>query len=205
MKIKDHWEKVYKEKKPTEVSWYQQTPDESLSFFKDLAISRDAAIIDIGGGDSVLVDYLIELGYHDITVLDISEAALNKAKERLGNKGEKVKWIAANVLDFKSDKTYDCWHDRAAFHFFTNAEEIETYTMLAKRYLKPNGKLIIGTFSEDGPEKCSGLEVKKYSELTITNILQQWFSKIKCIQTNHITPFKTVQNFIFCSFQKLSI
>jgi len=203
--MKEHWEKVYKTKQIDEVSWYQQTPAESLLFFNQLNIPRSASIIDIGGGDSLLVDHLLELGYTDVTVLDISEVAINKAKIRLGNSAKKINWIVADVLDLDTDTEYDCWHDRAAFHFLTTAKEVETYISIAQKHIKPLGKLIIGTFSAMGPEKCSGLPVKQYSEGSLGSTLQKWFSKIKCITTNHITPFKTVQNFLFCSFQKLSI
>jgi ubiquinone/menaquinone biosynthesis C-methylase UbiE len=205
LKIKEHWEKVYNTKQLNEVSWYQQTPKESLQFFKQLNIPKTAAVIDIGGGDSFLVDHLLELGYTNVSVLDISATAIGRAKIRLGEKAKLVNWIVTDVLVFKTDLKFDCWHDRAAFHFLTAAEEVESYLSIAHRYLKPSGKLIIGTFSTEGPEKCSGLPVKQYSEKLLSTTLQKWFSKIKCITSDNITPFKTVQNFLFCSFQKLSI
>jgi 2-polyprenyl-3-methyl-5-hydroxy-6-metoxy-1,4-benzoquinol methylase len=205
MDFKQHWENVFTTKKFNEVSWYQQTPEESLQFFNQLSVDKKAAIIDIGGGDSFLVDYLLDRGYTNITVLDISKSAIDKVKKRLGKKANRVKWIVSDILDFKNDYQYDCWHDRAAFHFLTTAEEVESYISIAQKHIKPSGKLIIGTFSDNGPEKCSGLPVQQYDEDLLSNTLQKWFSKIKCITTNHITPFKTVQNFLFCSFQKLSI
>ncbi|MEO7307165.1 MAG: class I SAM-dependent methyltransferase [Ferruginibacter sp.] len=205
MSITEHWEKVYSTKEVNEVSWYQPKPQESLQFFKQLKIARTASVIDIGGGDSFLVDHLLEFGYTDITVLDISETAINKAKSRLGKKAGKVNWIVADVLTFKSDIKFDCWHDRATFHFLTTADEVESYLSIAQQHIKSSGKLIIGTFSTAGPEKCSGLPVKQYNEKLLTNTLGKWFSKIKCITTDHITPFKTIQNFLFCSFKKLSI
>ena len=204
MNIKEHWEKIYNTKQLNEVSWYQQTPEESLQFFQQLDIVKTASVIDIGGGDSFLVDHLLEMGYSNITVLDISETAINKAKVRLGAKAKQVNWIVADILEFNSNMIYDCWHDRAAFHFLTTEAEVENYIAIAKKHIKPAGKLIIGTFSTEGPEKCSGLPVKQYSEKLLSNILEKWFFKIKCITTNHITPFKTIQNFLFCSFQKLS-
>lgn len=205
MQNKEHWEKVYNTKQQDEFGWYQQTPEESLQFFKQLNISKSAAVIDIGGGDSFLVDHLLELGYTNVSVLDISATAIDKAKIRLGEKAKMVNWIIADVLAFKTDLKFDCWHDRAAFHFLTSPEEIECYLSISQHYLKPSGKLIIGTFSTEGPAKCSGLPVKQYSEKLLSTTLQKWFSKIKCITTDHITPFKTVQNFLFCSFQKPSI
>lgn len=205
MHIKDHWEKVYNTRQMNEVSWYQQTPTDSLLFFRQLNIPRSASVIDIGGGDSLLADHLLELGYDNITVLDISEAAINRAKVRLGNKAQKVKWIVSDVLKLDTDIKYECWHDRAAFHFLTTASEVETYLSIAQKHLQPEGKLIMGTFSNAGPEKCSGLPVKQYNEASLSSTLQKWFSKIKCITTDHITPFRTVQNFLFCSFKKLTV
>ncbi len=205
MTKKQHWEKVFSSKQIDEVSWYQQTPQQSLDFVQQLDLPKTAAIIDIGGGDSFLVDHLLQMGYGNITVLDISETAINKAKQRLGNKAGLVKWVVSDILEFKSNVKFDCWHDRAAFHFLTTADEINTYLAIAQQHLNPDGKLIIGTFSTDGPEKCSGLPVKQYNENVLTSALQKWFKKIRCISTDHITPFKTIQNFLFCSFQKISI
>lgn len=205
MNKKSHWEKVFTTKQVNEVSWYQQTPKQSLEFVEQLALPKTAAIIDIGGGDSFFVDHLLQMGFTNITVLDISEAAIKKAQQRLGNKATLVKWVVSDILDFKSDAQFDCWHDRAAFHFLTTEEEIESYLAIAQQHIKPAGKLIIGTFSTEGSEKCSGLPVKQYNENILTFTLQKWFEKIKCVTTDHITPFKTIQNFLFCSFQKVSI
>lgn len=205
MDKKAHWEKVFTTKQVNEVSWYQQTPKLSLDFLDQFELPKNAAIIDIGGGDSFFVDHLLQMGYTNITVLDISEAAINKAKKRLGDQASLVKWVISDMLDFKSDILFDCWHDRAAFHFLTTAAEVEQYLTIAQKQIKSQGKLIIGTFSAEGPEKCSGLPVKQYNENALTAALQKCFKKIKCITTDHITPFKTIQNFLFCSFQKLSI
>lgn len=205
MNIKQHWENVFTTKQANKVSWYQQTPEESLDFIKQLALPKTAAIIDIGGGDSFLADHLLDQGYTNITVLDISQTAIDKVKTRLGDKAGRVNWVVSNILDFKTDIKYDCWHDRAAFHFLTTGQDVETYLSIAQKNVKPAGKMIIGTFSDNGPAKCSGLPVKQYSEALLSSALQKWFSKIKCITVNHITPFKTVQHFLFCSFKKLSI
>jgi len=204
MNKKEHWEKVFATKPSAEVSWYQPKPKESLDFISQFELPKNAAIIDIGGGDSFLVDNLLELGYTDITVLDISAAAVKKAKERLGEKAILVKWIVADILRFVSEKKYDCWHDRAAFHFLTTADEVEKYLESAGQHIKGSGKLVIGTFSTNGPEKCSGLPVKQYDESMLTGSLQKWFEKIRCITVDHVTPFQTIQNFLFCSFQKQS-
>ncbi len=205
MNKKQHWEKVFTTKQVDEVSWYQQTPQQSLDFVQQLALPKTASIIDIGGGDSFFADHLLQMGYKNITVLDISAAAINKAKQRLGNKAAMVKWIVSDILEFKSDVQFDCWHDRAAFHFLTTSQEINDYLLIAQQHIKPTGKLIIGTFSTEGPEKCSGLPVKQYNENILTSTLQKWFQKIRCITIDHITPFKTIQNFLFCSFKKISI
>ena len=200
MNKKQHWEKVFTTKQVDKVSWYQQTPQQSLDFVQQLALPKTAAIIDIGGGDSFFVDHLLQMGYNNITVLDISATAINKAKYRLGDKAMSVSWVVSDILEFKSDVQFDCWHDRAAFHFLTNSTEVNNYLSLAQGHIKQNGKLIIGTFSTEGPEKCSGLPVKQYNENILTSALQKWFEKIRCITTDHITPFKTIQNFLFCSF-----
>lgn len=200
---KKHWENIYQTKELKDVSWFQPTPETSLDFFKLYQVPSDAKIIDIGGGDSLLVDHLLNLGYHNITVLDISEVALNKAKQRLGNLAVKVTWILADAATFKPTEQYDFWHDRAAFHFLTEDHEISNYLETVQQSIKPTGILVIGTFSEQGPKKCSGIEIKQYSESTMTNKLQLFFEKIKCINVDHKTPFDTVQNFVFCSFRKL--
>jgi 2-polyprenyl-3-methyl-5-hydroxy-6-metoxy-1,4-benzoquinol methylase len=205
MNQKSHWENVFSTKQIGEVSWYQQTPKDSMDFVQQLSLPKTAAIIDIGGGDSLFADHLLQMGYSNITVLDISAEAINKAKKRLNEKAKKVNWVVTDILDFKSKVQFDCWHDRAAFHFITTPEDVKIYLSIAQQHIKPNGKLIIGTFSTDGPEKCSGLPVKQYNENLLTATLQKWFKKIRCITTDHITPFKTVQNFLFCSFQKISI
>jgi SAM-dependent methyltransferase len=200
---KKHWETIYQTKELNEVSWFQPTPQTSLDFIKQFQIPITAKIIDIGGGDSFLADHLLDLGYEDITVLDISEAALNRAKERLGDRADKVKWIVADAARFKPTEKYDFWHDRAAFHFLTQDLEISNYLQTVKENLNPAGLLLIGTFSEQGPKKCSGIEIKQYSETSMTDRLTLFFEKIKCITVDHPTPFGTVQNFVFCSFRKM--
>lgn len=199
---KKHWENIYQTKQPDEVSWYQPTAETSLNFIKQFNIQVTAKIIDIGGGDSFLVDNLLDLGYQDISVLDISEAALDRAKQRLGDRAKKVKWIVADAATFKPVEQYDFWHDRAAFHFLTQENEIENYIDTVQKSIKPTGALVIATFSEQGPEKCSGIEIKQYSEISMTERLKKYFEKIKCITMDHKTPFDTIQNFVFCSFRK---
>jgi len=200
---KKHWENIYQTKELKDVSWFQPTPETSLDFFNQFKVPTTAKVIDIGGGDSFLVDHLLDLGYQDISILDISAAAIERAKKRLGEKAKNVKWIVADAATFKPTEKYDFWHDRAAFHFLTDEQEISNYLQTAQESINPTGILVIGTFSEQGPKKCSGIEIKQYSETSMTNRLKKYFDKIKCITVDHKTPFDTIQNFVFCSFRKL--
>lgn len=200
---KNHWENLYQTKSLEDVSWFQPTPETSLNFIKEFNLSQKAKIIDIGGGDSYLVDHLLELGYENVTVLDISNAAIERAKKRLGDKAGKINWIVADASDFQSMEQYDLWHDRAAFHFLTDENEIDNYIQTAAKGISADGIMIIGTFSEQGPKKCSGIEIKQYSEQTMTSRFEKYFKKIKCQVIDHKTPFDTIQNFVFCSFKKI--
>ena len=197
---KNHWETVYETKNPNEVSWTQEIPITSLNFIKSFDVTKESKIIDIGGGDSKLVDFLIEEGFENITVLDISEKAIEKAKKRLGTKAKKVNWIVSDITEFEPSETFDVWHDRATFHFLTTEKQIEKYMKIARKSV--SGYLTVGTFSENGPKKCSGLDIKQYSEETLTTEMENGFEKIKCITEDHTTPFQTTQNFIFCSFKR---
>lgn len=200
---KKHWETIYSNKQQKDVSWYEPNPETSLSFIKKFKVDRNARIIDVGGGDSFFVDKLLELGYSDITVLDISENAIHRAKKRLGEKAQEITWIVADAAQFKPTRHYDFWHDRAAFHFLTSDAEVSAYIETVQKHLHPNGTLVLGTFSESGPSKCSGIDIKQYSEQTMVNKLREFFKKIQCIRVDHQTPFNTIQNFIFCSFKRL--
>ena len=196
---KAHWETIYTTKTPEQVSWTQEKPAISLELIEAVNLPKSAKIIDIGGGDSLLVDFLLEAGYSDITVLDISQAALDRAKKRLGSKAALVTWICSDILDFKPTEMYQLWHDRAAFHFLTQPKSIATYTELTEKHAV---NLIIGTFSESGPLKCSGLEIKQYSEKLMEISFEKAFTKIECVFSDHVTPFDTTQHFIFCRFQR---
>lgn len=197
---KKHWETVYETKNPDQVSWTQESPKTSLDFIHSFGLPKTAKIIDIGGGDSKLVDYLLDEGFENVTVLDISAKALEKAKDRLGEKANKVNWIVSDITEFEPNMTFDVWHDRATFHFLTTTEQISKYIKTARKSV--TGFLTIGTFSKNGPEKCSGLEIKQYNEEQLTMELKDGFDKIKCITEDHLTPFKTTQNFLFCSFKR---
>jgi len=195
---KNHWETVYKTKNPNEVSWTQEIPKTSLDFIKSFDLTKKSKIIDIGGGYSKLVDFLIEEGFENITVLDISAKAIEKAKARLGVNAEKVNWIVSDITEFEPNETFEVWHDRATFHFLTSEEQIQKYMETARKSV--SGYLTVGTFSENGPKKCSGLDIKQYNEETLTAEMENGFEK--CITEDHITPFETKQNFIFCSFKR---
>lgn len=199
---KEHWEKIYSTKKLDEVSWYEPTPKVSLDFLKEFNIPKDAKIIDVGGGDSFLVDNLIDLGYTDVSVLDISENAINRAKSRLKEKASLVKWIVADASKFVPAEQYDFWHDRAAFHFLTHENDVKNYVETISKYIKPDGVFVIGTFSDKGPTKCSGIEIKQYTEEALLKILNRHFDKVECKEVEHHTPFNTTQTFIFCSFKR---
>lgn len=161
---------------------------------------KNAKIIDVGGGNSKLVDFLLQGGYENITVLDISAKALEKAKIRLGKDADRVTWIVSDISDFQPMETYDLWHDRATFHFLTTKEQIEHYQSITSNFVSKN--LIIGTFSKEGPLKCSGLDIVQYDEHSLSKIFENSFRLMSCLTSDHITRFETVQNFQFCSFKK---
>ena len=202
MDKKLHWENIYQTKQPTEVSWYQPEPTESFAFVTENKVPKTARIIDVGGGDSLFVDTLLSAGYQNVSVLDISETALAKAKLRLGELASKVNWFVSDILEFSATQPFDFWHDRAVFHFLTTEAEIQAYLSLVEKLLKPEGILAIGTFSENGPLKCSGIPVRQYSQQALIDRFGNAFQKLHCFQHNHLTPFQTIQNFTFCSFQK---
>ncbi len=199
---KSHWENIYTSKQLHEVSWYQSIPETSLEYVKQIDLPLNASIIDVGGGDSFLVDYLLVLGYTNITILDISSAAIERAKKRLGEKAERVTWIVSDILEFISGQQYDFWHDRAVFHFITKDEEILTYKKNLISQLSEDARVLIGTFSFNGPLKCSGIEIKQYSSETMKITLSPELKWISSQYVDHKTPFETTQNFVFCLFKK---
>ena len=199
---KDHWDNIYSTKAEEEVSWFQPYPKTSMEFVELFKLSLDANIIDIGGGDSHFVDALLDKGYQNIWVLDISAHAIERAKRRLGERASKVQWIISDVTEFEPPVPFDFWHDRAAFHFLTTEDKIYKYVSIAEDAITKDGYLILGTFSENGPTKCSGLEIQQYSEASMSARFEVAFDRIKCVQEDHVTPFNTRQNFLFCSFKK---
>ncbi len=202
MERKEHWENVFSTKTEKEVSWYQQYPKTSVDFITALHLPLDAKIIDIGGGDSYFMDALLDLGYTNLTLLDISAKAIERIKSRLGDKAAKVTFIVSDILDFKPTALYDFWHDRACFHFLTQANQIEKYVKIVGEALANDGKLFIGTFSDDGPKKCSGLEISQYNMESLRFVFERDFELTGCFTEAHQTPFDTTQDFLFCGFTR---
>ncbi len=201
-KRKAHWENVFSTKQEKEVSWYQEYPQTSVDFLTALELPLDAKIIDIGGGDSYFIDALLDLGYTNLTLLDISANAIDRIKKRLGDKANQVTFIETDILDFEPTDHYDFWHDRACFHFLTNAEQISKYADLVNKAVSKNGRVFIGTFSDSGPLKCSGLEIKQYNMESLRYVFEKDFQLKGCFIEDHKTPFDTIQNFLFCGFKR---
>jgi len=200
MSQKEHWDGVYIKKESSSVGWTQKIPEPSLGYIQKLAFDKDTPIIDIGGGDSFLVDHLLLLGYSDITVLDISQSAIDGAKKRLGEKAALVDWKCIDVINFDPLRTYGIWHDRACFHFLLEPEEIANYMDLVRSWASDG--VVIGTFSDQGPIKCSGLEIAQYSVADLNALLTPPFVMIDSMNYDHITPTGNKQNYSFCSFKR---
>lgn len=196
------WDSVYQKKSETEVSWFQQVPAKSLEFIKEFKLRPEANIIDIGGGDSRLTDHLLDLGFKNISILDISAVSLEKTKARLGNRTASLNFIASDVTKFSPTEKYDLWHDRATFHFLTKLEDVERYLEVVKSALSDEGFLIISTFSKTGPEKCSGLTICQYSESELKALFGKHFDNIRCFEDTHKTPWGSTQDFVYCGFKK---
>jgi SAM-dependent methyltransferase len=199
---KDHWENVFATKAENEVSWFQSYPHTSVKLLEECNPPLDGNVIDVGGGDSHFVDVLIDKGYRNIFVLDISANAIERAKKRLGKKAEQVNWIISDSSGFVPPVQFDFWHDRASFHFQTDEQQKASYASIASGYIKPDGHLVLGTFSDKGPEKCSGLKICQYNSAAMTERFSLSFDTVKCFTEDHQTPFNTLQNFMFCIFRK---
>jgi ubiquinone/menaquinone biosynthesis C-methylase UbiE len=199
---KDHWEKVYSEKQPTEVSWYQQHPEYSLELIDSTGIDPSASIIDIGGGASTLVDNLLKAGYENLSVLDISSAAIKQAKGRLveNEMAKKVKWIELDITKFKTDERFDVWHDRAVFHFLIDEKDRLSYVNVMSRVLEIGSTAIIAAFDFNGPKQCSGLDVVHYNPEKMSAVLGPSFQLIETRSEEHVTPSDSLQSFIYCRF-----
>lgn len=200
--LKEHWDKVYASKGEDQVSWFQETPAVSLELIARTGVAPDAAIIDVGGGASRLVDALLARGFTDLTVLDLSAAALAASRLRLGEQAGRVVWVAADACAWTPTRAYDLWHDRAAFHFLTNPADQAAYVARLRRALRPGGYVIIGTFAPDGPEKCSGLPVMRHDAESLGRVLGADFALVAHERREHQTPGGAIQRFQFSVFRR---
>jgi SAM-dependent methyltransferase len=203
MDRKKHWEKVYTEKSAEETSWYQAVPAASLQMIRHASDGGAPSLIDVGGGASLLVDFLLEQGFSDLTVLDISSRALEQARKRLGERAARIQWIEADVTEFEPDRTWEIWHDRAAFHFLTEAADRARYMAVLRRALAVGGQAIIAEFALDGPKKCSGLEIVRYNASTLGGELGPGFTLEEEYGDVHVTPAGGEQRFGFYRFRKV--
>jgi len=199
----DHWETVHAEKQDA-VSWFQQAPETSLELLLQDGLAEDAAIIDVGAGASRLVDSLLEKGYRNLAVLDIADSGLARARERLGARAAEVDWIVADITAWKPEHLYDAWHDRAVFHFLVDGDDREAYRRALRAGLKVGGRLVMGTFADDGPEKCSGLPVRRYSAQALAREIGEGFEMEHARIEMHRTPTGNRQNFQFVVFKRIS-
>lgn len=197
-----HWEETYTAKDETAVSWFQEHAVRSLAMIKAAAPDRSSSIIDIGGGASRLIDDLIDEGYRDLTVLDLSETALSRSQTRLGNKAEAVSWIAADITGWKPERKWDVWHDRAAFHFLVDESAQESYLDALNRGTHSGSAVIMATFALTGPERCSGLPVVRYSPKSLVHRLGNNFVLHDKAEEKHLTPFGTTQAFTYAAFRR---
>ena len=205
MRSKEHWESVYSVKAADAVSWYQEHADNSLRLIQQTGVPRSASLIDVGGGASTLVDDLLDRNYRDISVLDLSAAALNSAKARHGARARSVRWIEADITTASLPlRAYDVWHDRAVFHFLTAAEDRHAYVQAVLRSIKPGGHVIVATFAEDGPLQCSGLPVMRYSATQLHTEFGDAFSLIAHEREAHHTPSGATQQFTYCYCRKFA-
>ena len=199
MDTKTHWEKVYTTKAPDAVSWYRTHLETSLALIERAVDARSASIIDVGGGESTLVDDLLLRGYRNITVLDVSQTAIDLTKSRLGMAAEHVRWLVADITQIELEPlAYDLWHDRAVFHFLTAPEQRIAYVRQVARSVKPGGHVIVSTFGPEGPTKCSGLEVMRYDADSLHSEFGARFRLIESSNQLHHTPFGTTQQFLYC-------
>ncbi|MGY8931918.1 MAG: class I SAM-dependent methyltransferase [Flavobacteriales bacterium] len=199
---KKHWNDLYASKKIEEVSWYQKVPQTSLDFILSSNILKNDPIIDIGGGDSFLVDFLLGNNFTDITVLDISDISIARAKDRLGARADDVNWVVSDICNFNVSREYALWHDRAVFHFLKEPDETNHYLQIVRKGIADNGKLILGTFSEKGPERCCSLDVKRYSTSDLSALFSKNFTCENKLNTIHRTPFGKEQAFSFVELIK---
>jgi SAM-dependent methyltransferase len=198
MDSKKHWTKVYGDKPADRVTWYQANPQQSLDMITATGVPADDAIIDVGGGLSFLVDYLLKAGYQDLTVLDIAGNALKSSKDRLGEAANDVAWLEADITEVElPEHHYALWHDRAVFHFLTETKDQQRYASTVRRSLQPGGHIILATFAVDGPPKCSGLDVRRYGQEEISAVFGDGFHLVSSVDELHHTPWDTTQKFTY--------
>jgi trans-aconitate methyltransferase len=202
MNRKTHWEDIYRDKSPLEVSWFQREPALSLQLITNTGFSTDASIIDIGGGASILVDRLLERGYQHLAVLDISGIALSHSKQRLGSAAAQVEWLESDITTFAPSHPFDIWHDRAVFHFLTEAGDRKCYVETLQQTLRPGGNLILAAFAVGGPTHCSGLDIVQYDAEKLAAELGDGFTLAEQLSETHITPAKVPQQFAYFRFIK---
>jgi len=199
MNVETHWEKVYSEKAPDAVSWYRPHLETSLALIEKAAQAHGASIIDVGGGESTLVDDLVAQGYQDLTVLDVSSTAIDVTKKRLGPAAERIQWLIGDITRLELEAArYDVWHDRAVFHFLTVPDEREVYVRQVIRAVKPGGHVIVSTFGPEGPKKCSGLDVVRYNSDALHDEFGTRFRLLESSKELHITPLGRTQQFLYC-------
>lgn len=198
----DHWRQVYTTKSPDAVSWYQPMPEPSLHALERLCVGRDAAFIDIGGGASLLVDELLARGFTDLTVLDIAAPALDASQQRLGTKADRVRWIVGDVTQFRPERHYGVWHDRAVFHFLTEPAQRAAYRAVLMAGTQQDALVIMATFAADGPERCSGLPVQRYDAHALAAELGPDFEPVEAWREEHRTPWGAPQAFQWCVFRR---
>ena len=199
MDVKTHWERVYTTTKPESVSWYRAHLETSLALIERAAVALSASIIDIGGGESTFVDDLLLRGYKNLTVLDVSQTAIEVTKKRLGSAAEQVRWLVGDILEIELEpRAYDLWHDRAVFHFLTTPGQRDAYVRQVASAVRPGGHVIVSTFGPEGPTKCSGLEVMRYDAESLHDEFGRRFRLVESSKELHQTPFGITQQFLYC-------
>lgn len=201
---KAHWERVHEENADEDVSWHQASPEPSLRLVRACAPPPEASVLDVGGGISRLVDALLDAGYRDVGVLDLSGAALQRSRERLGKRAESVAWFEADVTRFETPRRYDVWHDRAVLHFLTRPEDQQAYVRALERALAPGGHVVLGTFAPEGPEQCSGLPVARHDAASLAALLGDGFALVETFHHMHTTPWGTLQAFTWARLRRVA-
>lgn len=203
MDRKAHWDGVYRAKAPDQLTWFQPRPETSLRLIEEANLGPEARIIDVGGGTSTLTENLLEAGYRELTVLDVSAAALEVSGQRLAGRAAEIEWIEADVTRFEPSRQWDLWHDRAVFHFLIDPEDVRAYRVSMLRALAKNGQAVIATFGPQGPTRCSGLDVQRYGAESLSEAVGPEMELVESRLDDHVTPTGASQQFLFCRFRRL--